>query len=878
VSWFDRLRFRARAVRRAQLETEFDEELQFHLEKQTQEHIARGMAPAAARLAARREFGGAMPIKEDLREARGMHLADTFVQDVHYGARLLTRNRGFAAAAILTIALGIGATTAVFSVVYGVVLRPMPYPDAGRLVNLWSSIPEMALPRAFVSAANYRDWRAQNDVFEQLALVRHIGNFNLTGAGDPERLQGARVTASLFRVLGVAPAIGRPFRDDEEQIGREYVVILSDALWTRRFARDPGIIGQALALNGEPHEVVGIMGPEFAYPGREFELWVPLTINPRDYESRLGYNFLSVGRLRPGVTIEQAQSQMSAIAQRLERQYPANRGVGVVVVAMHQDVTGGVRTPMFVLLGAVLSLLLIGCASLANLLIARAVSRSGELVLRAALGARRGRLVRQSITELVPLFAIGGGLGLVLAYWILRVMVPWLPANMPRVEAVAINTPVLLFAVASLVFTALAVGVWPALQVGRWDVGAALRQSIRGTSASLGGGRVRDILVVVQIGVTVLLLACSALLMRSVAHLTGIDPGFRPERVATLHLAIPRAKYPRDPQVAAICRDLLDRVKQLPGVRAAGMVNRLPLAGGTQTGSVELDRSAVASNRVESADYRTVTPQYFDALGIPLIAGRVFTDADGADVPLAGIIDERIARAAWPNESPIGHRFRHAIGDDRRWITIVGVVGDIKHDGLTVDQRPQFYWNYLQRPQDRMALVVRTDGDPQAITRSVISAIREVDPEQPVYDVRPMTAVIDRSLAQQWLTTSVLLLFALVSLVLATVGVYGVVAYGVSQRAREFGVRMALGAARRDVVLMIVRRSALLIGAGLGVGVIGAIAASRTFGTLLYGVGPTDWVSYATAAAVLASTALAATLLPARRAVSIDALSVLRAD
>ena len=589
------------------------------------------------------------------------------MQDIRYGARQLLRNPGFAAAAILTIALGIGATTAVFTVVYNVVLRPLPYPEPERLVTLWSTAPAMGLPRAFVGAANYRDWVARNRSFDSLALVRHIGNFNLTGAGEPERLQGARVTASLFTVLRTQPALGRPFAAHEERVGHEAVVILSDGVWARRFGRDPGVIGRKIALNGVLHEIVGVMPPSFAYPSRDFQIWVPLTVNPDEYVTRLGYNFISVGRLRPGVTLAAAQSDMDAIAGQLAGEFPAaNRDVGFLVQPMGADLVRDVRRPLLLLLAGVASLLLIGCASLANLLIARAVSRSGELVLRAALGAGRSRLIRQSLTELLPLLVLGGLAGIMLAQMLLRLAVPLLPATMPRVEAISLGIPVLIFASVALVLTGIATGVWPALQAARWDVASALRESLRGTSSTLRGSRVRDSLVVAQIAVALLLTVSAALLARSFANIAGSDAGFRAEGVTTLHLAIPRGKYPKDAQVAAVSGQILERVARLPGVRAAGMVNRLPLAGGASVGVLQVEKSALANDRVESVDWRSVTPGYFNALGIPLREGRVFQESDDEDAQRVGIVDERIAHAAWPNQSALGRRFRY------RWATPPG--------------------------------------------------------------------------------------------------------------------------------------------------------------------------------------------------------------
>jgi len=875
VILIDRVRFRLRALRRRHLEHEFDEEQRFHVEQLIEKEIARGTPPDEARRAALREFGDPLVVTEELRAARGLHFVDTLAQDIRYGARLLRRNPGFAAAAIITVALGMGATTAVFSVVYGVLLRPLPYPAPDRLVTLWTTSRQVDVPREAVGAANYRDWRAQARSFESLAIVRDLANFNLTGVGEPERLLGARITASLFSVLQVRPAHGRPFTEDEEQSGRSRVVILSDALWTRRFGRDPHIVGQPILLSGQPHVVVGIMPRGFVFPTREFALWIPLTVNPADYRTRSGLTFLAFGRLKADVTVAQAQAEMDVISERLAAQYPnSNTGVGALVTPMRGDLARDVRRPLVVLLGAVGCLLLIGCASLANLLIARAVARSGELVLRAALGAQRRRLVRQSLTELIPLLAIGGVLGILLAHWMLRLAVPWLPSAMPRVEEIAINVPVLLVAVALLLVTAVVTGVWPALQVARWDVAAALRESLRGRATTLHGAGFRDGLVVAQIAVAMLLSIAAALVTRSFVNLTRIDPGFRTDGIVTMHLAIPRAKYGGDPQIAAASRAILERVQQMPGVRMAGLVNRLPLAGGRSTGEIEIDRSASSPLHV---DLRTASPDYFRVMGIPLVAGRLFTDADTADTTPVGIVDERLASTVWPGENPIGRRFR-AQRDDAPWVTIVGVVGHIKHDGLTIDPRPQVYWNYQQWPMDRQVIVARGDGDADALARAIIAQVRAHDPDQPVYDVRAMSAVVARTLAEPWLMTAVLAAFAVVSLLLASIGVYGVVAYGVRQRAREFGIRMALGAARRDVLLLVVRRGLALVGWGFGIGVICAVVATQALEKLLYGVSGTDWVSFAVAAGVLGMTALVATLLPARRAIALDPTTVLSAD
>ena len=877
MRWLQMLRLRLRALARSSAtDRDLDDELQAHLANAIEEHRAAGLSPADARTAALREFGGVAQMAEACRDARGVNWIACFTQDLKYGARLLGRARGFAAAAILTVALGVGATTAMFSIVYGIVLMPLPFGDPDRLVDIWSTAASKGLPRAFVGAANARDWREQNHVFEDIALVRTIGNFNLVGEGEPERLLGARVSANLFPLLRVSPLLGRTFTAEENEIGHDRVVVLSHALWRRRFNADPGVVGRTVSLNGEVHEVVGVMGPAFVYPGREFELWVPLTINPEDYVTRFNYAFVAVARLRPGMTLAQAQSDMGAISQRLAQQYPANDGVGAEVVAMADDTVAVVKTPLFVLLAAVGAMLLIGCANLANLLTARALARRRELTVRAALGASRGRLVAQSITELVPMLAVGGALGLAAAQWTIAALVPILPPDIPRAEVIAINWPVLAFTVGTLAVIAVITGAWPALEAARASVAGSIAELTRSSTADVRRTRIRDVLVVAQIAATLLLLIAATLLMRSFAELKRVNPGFVAGRVLTVHIAIPRSKYPRDAQIAAFCHDILDRVARLPEVVAAGMVNRLPLAGGVSTGPLAFEGIDQPAGDMQ-ADLRSVTPDYFRALEIPILKGRAFTEDDGVDRPQVGVIDERIAAKIWPGLDPIGRRYRVPLGDSP-WITVVGVAGHIRHDALEADSRPQVYWNYRQRAQDRMALVVKTRGEPAALAKSIAGVIRSIDPDQPVYDVRPLDTVVDRSLARRWLQTTGLGVFAAVSLMLASIGVYGVVAYAVGQRQREFGIRMALGARRRDIVTMVVRRGALLFGVGTAIGLAAAVAVGKVLGTLLYNVGAFDAASFAVATLLLFGVGLAACYLPARRASRVDPTIALRAE
>ena len=798
-------------------------------------------------------------------------------QDVRFGVRLMRRSPGFAAAAILTIALGIGATTAMFGVVYGVVLKPLPYGDPDRLVDIWTTAPSRGLPRAYVGMANVADFRAGNHVFDAIAVVRPIANFNLLGVGDPERLNGARVSANLFSVLRVPPLVGRTFAEHEDEQGRERVAILSYGLWRRRFGGDAAIVGRTISLSGEPHVVVGVMRADFAYPSREYDIYTSLVVDPLDLIERFNYSFLGVARLKPGVTVAQAQAEASLLAAQMERDHPAqNAGIGVDVVPMLADAVSAVRTSLFVLLAAVAAMLLIACANLANLLLARALVRQRELSMRAALGAGRGRLIGQSVAELVPMLVAGGALGLAAASASLAVVVPMLPSDLPRGENIALDWPVLSVAAATLAVIAAFVGVWPAIEASRGSLTESLGELSRGGTSGPRRARLRDAIVVAQIGATLWLVVSAMLLARSLVEVRHVHPGFSADHVYSLHLAMPRVKYPRDRDIAAYGDRILDRVRALPDVVSAGLVNRLPLAGGAQTGPIEVEGVDSTAVGLRNVDYRSVTPDYFATLRIPLVSGRVFTAADAAASRVA-IVDERIAKAAFGAATVIGRRVRIPIAD-QPWLTVVGVVGHIRHDRLEDDVRPQIYFSYAQRTQDRMALVVRTRTDPAAIAGSIVAAIRGVDAEQPVYDARTLDAVVDRSIAQRRLQTTLLGGFAAIAVLLASIGVYGVIAYGVGQRRREFGIRLALGARRSEIMMVVARRGALLFAEGAGVGLAAAAASARVLRTLLFGVSAFDGVSVATAIVVLFAVAVAACGVPARRAAGVDPAVALRAE
>jgi len=795
------------------------------------------------------------------------------MNDLKFALRQLLKNPGFTAVAVLTLALGIGATTAIFSVVYAVVLRPLPFPDSERLVAVWTQTPQF--DRLPMAAANHRDLKSQATVFEDVGILSRTANFNLTGDGEPERLAATRISANLFPLLRVIPALGRGFTEEEDQPGQDHVVILSHGLWQRRYASDPNIIGKMIRLEDIPHTVVGVMSPEFQYPTRGVQIWTPLTFVPADFRTRTGYTYLTVARLKTGITLQRAQAEVNFIATSLAQQNArSNKDLRFRVTPLRRDIADLAQKPLIVLLGAALGLLLIGCCNLANLLLARALARSRETAVRCALGATRSRLIRQAAAELLPILALGALVGVLAADWGIKLVIPWLPAALPRVEEIQVNLPVLLFSGAILFVTAALVLLLPGMQASRFEFVSGLREGARTSSGTAGKTTIRNLLVVGQVALTVILLSGAGLLIRTFAALKDVNPGFRPQGVLSLQLAISRNKYDGDDKVAGFCQRILGQVQALAGVEAAGFCNRLPLEGFSGMSSVYFERANQEPGTLEATDETTTTPDYFRAVGIPVLQGRSFTEQDTTNAPLVVVVDERVARLAWPGESPLGKRVRSS--PNAPWAEVVGVVGHIRHESLDRDQRLQIYWNYLQRPRVGMTLVVRTSGDARRLVDPVLGAIKAVDPDQPAYAVRAMTEVLNQSLAIRWFNTVVVSLFAGSSLLLAMVGIYGVIAWAVRQRTREIGVRMALGAQRKSVLALVLGRGLRLAAAGIVLGLIGAIPLTRILRSLLFGVAPTDPLTFAAVPVLLVSAALLACFLPARRAAKIDPMEALR--
>ena len=842
---------------------DIDREIDSYVLHEIDDNLARGMTPDEARRAALRKLGNRTRVRESIGDENGHAHLESLVMDLRLGVRHLRRQPGFAAAAIAILALGIATTTTIFSIAYSVLLRTLPYDQPSRLVALASEGVRTTMGRSVVGAADYFDWRQRQRVFEDLAITRPVANFNLTGAGEPERLQGARATASLFPTLGVRPLLGRTFNEREQLDPKtaSSVAVLSYRLWQRRFGGDPSIVGRTITLNGSAWEVLGVMPSNFHYPSRDFELWTPLYLPPAALAARGDYSYLGVARLKPNVTIESARAHMAVVSSDIAREHA--RGTGndrVFIGPLLAELTASVQSALWLLLASSGLLFLVSIVNLAGLLRARGRYRQAEFALRTSLGATRARLARQLVCETTPLAAAGALAGVAGAYWLLQVLLPILPPSLPRVEEIGLHPPVLTAAALLAIAAAFLVSLVPSAR--------AAASVARAPAASAPAA---DLLIVGQIACTLILLVGAGLLFRSFAHLRAVDPGLRPAGVLSLHLAINRNKHGDDPGVAAYLSRILERVQGVPGVETAGVVNRLPMGGQVQGGGIRFEHV----DHAIGTDWRTASGRYFDALGVPLVSGRTFDERDTPDRPLVGIIDQRLAHDVFGTVSPVGKRFRIDM-DGAPWVEIIGVVGHLRNEGLDVDSRPQVYWPYQQRTQDRMALVVKTSVDPASTTSGVAGAIRAIDPDQALYDVRTMTDVIARTLQGHRLNATLVGAFAVAALALASVGLYGIVSYVSAGRRREFGVRIAVGATARQVAFLVLRDGAVRAAAGVALGMAAAAALAQSVASLLHGVTPWDPVTYVIAPLLMTGVILIASAVPAWRASRIDPVTALR--
>ena len=813
-------------------------------------------------------------------ERKGNMIGD-IGQDLRYGLRMLARSPSFTFVAVLALALGIGANSAIFSVVNTVLLRPLPYKSPDAIMTVWEETTHLGFPFNTPSPANFIDWRDQNTVFEGMSAMAQK-HFNLTGMGEPERFDGRRVSANLFDLLGVEPVLGRTFRPEEDQPGSR-VVILSHGVWQRRFGADPGVIGRAITLNGESFTVVGVMPRSVTLPsmdGWTDQLWVPIAFTSEEATQRGNHYLEVIARIKPGTSQKQAQAEMDTIGARLAQQYPEhNTRIGITVKSLHEQIVGDIRPALLVLLGAVGFVLLIACANVANLLLARAAVRQKEIALRLALGASRARLTRQFLTESVLLAAFGGAGGLLLSYTGLTVLRTLIPENVSQGQAIAIDAKVLIFtAVVSLV-TGLIFGLAPATQASNFNLNETLKEGGRDSGGGSRGNRIRSLLVVSEVAVSFLLLVGAGLLISSFVHLRKLDPGYRVDHLLTLKVVLPESKYPDKERRAPFYRELIRRVQTLPGVESAAVASNLPLtySGDSMPIGVE-GRPDPPPDQMADVILRTVSPGYFSTMGIPLVEGRDFTENDKPESVRVVVISEKTARRYWPNESPIGKRLKPgSTTSESPWLEVIGVVKDVRQNEFIAEPKMQMYMAHEQvgsfAPN---SIVLRTAVDPLSLGTAVRKVVWEIDKDQPVSDIRSMEEIVSGAVARQRFSTMLLGIFAALALVLAAVGIYGVMSYSVAQRTREIGIRMALGAQRSDVLRMTVEQGLKLVLAGVVIGLGAALVLTRVMASLLFGITATDPTTFICITAVLFAVALLASYVPALRATRVDPMVALR--
>jgi predicted permease len=873
---------------KGRVERDLQRELEYHIDQEARQNIHRGMTPPEARQAAIRRLGGIAQVQEDCRDMRNVrntNHVETLLSDISYAVRMLRRSPGFAAMIILTMGLSIGANTAIFSAIEGVLLRPLPYPSPDRLARIFLNSDHY--PRFPVNPYDLRDFRARNTTFDSLAGIVP-SDLQISGIGDPVKLTAFRVTADYFRVLGYAPERGRDFTTDDELPARGRIVILSNHLWRNLFQSDSGIIGRSIMLNAQPYTVVGVMPAGLQHPGNEYhsvadgdtvDLWYPFTYDG-DPNNRGSHYMEVIGRLKPGVTPAQAQSDLAGVLSQLGAEHPNDRGWRLLLVPLYTELVGRTSHMLLIILGAVVVLLLIACINSANLLLARSSVRTQEFAVRAALGAGRSRIFRQLLTESMVIALAGGGLGIVLAVVGVKALVAFLPAGFPRAAEVRMDPTVLAFTLVVAVTTGLLFGLAPGLAASRLDVQSNLREGGRGAT---GGGRqlrLRNLLVAGETGLACVLLIAAGLMLRSFVNLVKTDPGFRPEHVLTASVSLPRQGYGTDPAVAGFAHRLVEGLQSAPGMELAAVGSDLPWTGYDENigGFTVEGRDEEYSNHT-TACFHSASPDYFQALGIRLLAGRFFTEHDDTSAPNVIIVNNAMASRYWPNEYPIGKRI--SLTDqpkEKDWISVVGVVGDIKDEPDKATARPAFWMPMSQNPSEYLAVVVRSDLTPAEIISQVRSTVRGIDGGLAVADIRLMDQVVDASFSSRRFSLFLVGLFAGLALVLAAIGIYGVISYSVGQRMHEFGIRMALGAKRTDLLRMVLGQGLTLAGAGAVLGLLCGVGLNRLLGALLYGVSGTDPITFAAVGVMIVSIAALACYVPARRAATVDPMGSLRRD
>jgi len=876
-------------LRRGRHEREMEEEMRFHLEMQIEQNLASGMAAVEARYAARRQFGNQTWLKEVSREMWSLRFIETLIQDLRYGARMLMKNSGFTLVAVSTLALGIGANTAIFSVVNATLLRPLPYKDPDRIVMVWGTNPGGYGWRGKTgfSAPSFLDYQQRNQVFERMAAFDR-DNFTLTGTGDPEFIRAGVVTPEFFDVLAVQPILGRTFLPQEAQSGQERVAVLSYGLWSRRFGSDPSIIGQTIRLDGAPCTIIGVLpqGFDFTIPGffQSRDLWVP-NVLPRDNSVR-GNKYLSViARLKPGVSLGRTEQEMRAITEQLAREYPREMaGFGVKLIPLHEQIFGDIRLVLLLLFGSVGFVMLIACANVANLQLVRASTRQKEIAIRTALGASKGRVLRQLLTESLLLALIGGTLGLLLASGGIGLLMGLGLAGIPQETVVRVDSTALAYSMVLSLITGILFGLAPALQSTPNRLSESLKEGGRHSAASESGFRLRRLLTVSEVALSMILLIGAGLLIRSFAGLLRVNPGFETKNILTMRFELPKHSYSDETKRVAFYNQLMERIKALPGVIAVGTTDDLPPTMGQRSNSFSLEGRAPIdqSNLSLAVQDRLVSADYFRVMGIPIIAGRVFSDTDAASAAPVALINQSFARRFFPNESPIGQHLRFRSADP--WITIVGIVGDVRGFGLDKQPSSEIYLFYQQKSPvpfnslSSLRLVIRTADDPNSIASAALGAVRELDKDLPLPQARTMETVLAASVAERRSNLLLLGIFAAIALIMTSVGIYGVISYSVAQRTQEIGVRIALGAQSRDVITLVLRTGMRLVLMGIVIGSVGAFTLTRWMTSLLFEVSATDSLTFIMTALLLTAIALFACYIPARRATKVDPMVALRTD
>jgi putative ABC transport system permease protein len=872
--WFYTVPLRLRSLfRRGQVEAELNEELRYHLERQIEVNTAAGMSVEEARYAALRAMHGLDQRKEECRDMRRVRLIEDLWQDFRFGLRSLLKRPGFTAIALLALALGIGANTAIFSLVNAVILQPLPYRDPDRLISVYGT--RNRSTQGSVGPTDFLDYRSQNKTFEQFAASGSMMlPMNLTGSGEPERLNASIITGNYFDTFGVRPALGRGFSLENEKTGQDHVTVLSHAFWQTRFGGDPNIVNKTINLDGKAYEVLGVMPAEVVLP-QPAQLWVPINFDADPEMKMRNARFLrGIGRLKEGVTLDQAQTDTDLIAAQLEQQYPdSNTGWSLRLIPLREILVGGSRTMLFILFGAVGFVLLIACANVANLLLVRAAARQKEIAMRTALGASRLRIIRQMITESLLLAIFGGALGALLAVAGVKLLVSLGEDNIPRTANVKIDATVLAFTLLISLATGLLFGLAPAIRTMKENLVDALKDGIRGGSEATVKNRTRSLLVVFESAIAVMLLIAAGLLIRSLVALQNVDPGFDPNNVLTLRVDLPRQKYNTPEKASNFFEQLETRVAGLPGVEAVGLITDLPLSGEARDMPYRVEGRPATSD-IAFVDFRRVNKNYFSAMRIPLRRGRNFTEQEVRQSDKAIVVSQAFVDSVFPNEEALGKRLIIWSGIRNEPYEIIGIVGDTRYQSLQGEPSATMY--VPTRELLFVNLVIRTQGDPLSLVGGVRKEVNALDPDQPIAAIRPMTEWVAMSAAGARYRTTLLGLFALLAMILAATGIYGVMSYSVAQRTQEIGVRMALGARPLDVLKLVVRQGMMLALIGVIVGLAGALALTRVMSSLLFGVTERDPITFVAVAALLIVVAFISCFVPAHRATRVDPLIALR--